>query len=296
MKQISGWLIYNGYNNSNSYIEMISLYKQSSIKKGINLELIKHNDVYCLIQNNCTHLKAKLSIKPDFVLFLNKDITLARHLKKLGYNLFNSIRNMEYCDDKSLTYQALADNNIPIPKTIFSPVATTSTQDVDINFLDFIEKELGFPIIMKKIYGSFGKQVYLANDREELLTKRKNIIHSFHLYQECITTSIGRDVRIYVVGNKVVASILRTNGTDFRATTHGAKMELYTPNKEFENLAIKVAKLLQADFCGIDILFGENDKPIISEANSSAYIKSIYDYTRINIADYILDYIIKKLS
>lgn len=298
--QTYGWLIYNGGLKSPKYMELNTLYVQAAEKLGITLELIPNNEIYCLIQNNQTVIQTHKTIsKPDFVLFLDKDIRLARHLEKLGYKLFNSREVIELCDDKMLTFQALADAKIAMPKTLFAPLVFKGmgTDEIDLHFTDQIEQELGYPLVIKEAFGSFGAQVYLIHNREELITKQKELQDIPHLYQEFIASSKGRDVRVYVVGDQVVASMYRFSETDFRANvSNGASMKPYEPNEAFCKLAIAATKKLGADFTGVDLLFGPEGEPILCEVNSNAHIKNIYDCTGIDVAEYIFKHILRVLG
>ena len=292
-----GWLIYNGSLISNKFTEVNNRYKESAKKKGIDLDLIKNNEIYSLVENGSTAIKMDSDkLNPDFILFMDKDIRLARHLEKLGYRLFNSSKTIELCDDKISTYQVLSDNNIKMPKTLFSPMMFKGTKENDNKFIDFIEKEFKYPIIIKEAFGSFGAQVYLVKNQEELIKKRNELLYVPHLYQEFISSSRGRDARLHVVGDKVVASMLRTSDTDFRANlANGGKMHKFEPPESFVKLAVKASKLLGADFSGVDILFGEENEPIICEVNSNAHIKNIYDCTGVDVAGCIFDYILMNL-
>lgn len=293
-----GWLIFNGGLNSKKFLEMNNWYKNSANKKGIFLELVKNNEVFSLIENNESEIKTNCDIcKPDFILFIDKDIRLAKHLENLGYRLYNSAKTIEFCDDKILTHQVLSNNNVRMPKTIFSPMMFFGTNENNSGFVDFVENKLGYPLVVKEAFGSFGAEVYLVKNRKELLEKRKELLYKPHLYQEFINYSAGKDVRFNVVGDKVVATTLRTSETDFRANvTNGGKMHKFKAEKTFEDLAVKVSILLGADFSGVDILFGENDEPIICEVNSNAHLINIFNCTGIDVADYIFDYILEDLE
>ncbi|WP_163195067.1 ATP-grasp domain-containing protein [Clostridium thermarum] len=297
MKSKYGWLIYNGGLTSYKFEEINYWYKESAAKMAIELELLKNNEVYSIIENNSATVKLEREKKePDFILFMDKDIRLAKHLELLGYKLFNSSKTIENCDDKILTYQILANNNIKMPRTIISPMMYKGTVETDTRFIDFIERECGYPLVVKEAFGSFGAQVYLVNNREELLEKRRELLYIPHLYQEFIQTSKGRDVRIHVVGDKVVASMLRTSETDFRANiSNGGKMQQYEPDDKFQELAIRASKLVGADFSGVDLLFGEDEEPIICEVNSNAHIKNIFQCTGIDVAEHIFEYILRRI-
>lgn len=295
-----GWLIYNGGLRSPKYMELNELYAEAAQKLDIHLDLIANDEIYSCIENDKAILKSANSLKtPDFVLFLDKDIRLAKQMEKLGYRLFNASHVIENCDDKMLTFQLLANLDIKMPKTLFAPMyfPGTGTGQPHSSFTLTLEKELGYPMVIKEAFGSFGAQVYLVHNREELIAKQQQLVYVPHLYQQFIQTSTGRDVRIYVVGDKVVASMYRHSETDFRANiTNGGSMKPYTPNEAFCQMAIAATKALGADFTGVDLLFGENDEPILCEVNSNAHIKNIYDCTGIDVAEFIFKHILEKIN
>lgn len=115
--------------------------------------------------------------------------------------------------------------------------------------------------------------------------------------QEYIESSKGQDVRIHVVGNEIVTAMKRVNKNDFRANiTNGGSMEKYQPTKEQCEMALKVCEKLGLDFAGVDIMFGKNGEPVLCEVNSNAHFKNIYDCTGVNVAEKIIDYILKKIN
>ena len=292
-----GLLIYNGGLRSPKYMELNQLYADTAKALGIELTLVANNELYSLLETNGPSISSSLFEKqPDFILFLDKDIRLAKQLENMGYRLFNSREVIENCDDKILTFQCLAGKGINMPKTMFSPMffPGVGPKTIDPAFTDQIEQTFGYPLVIKEAFGSFGAQVYLIHNRKELVAKQMELLYTPHLYQEFISSSKGRDVRIYVVGDKVVASMYRYSETDFRANvTNGASMKPYEPNEAFCKLAIKASQLLGADFTGVDLLFGPNDEPILCEVNSNAHIKNILDCTGINVAEHIFKHILE---
>jgi RimK family alpha-L-glutamate ligase len=118
-----------------------------------------------------------------------------------------------------------------------------------------------------------------------------------HLYQQFIVASRGKDVRVIVVGGQAVAAMQRESDTDFRANIelggHGYQIDL--PDS-FKRAAERCAEILKLDFCGVDILYGENDEPIICEVNSNALVGRIQRTTGINIAKLYADYICEQMA
>ncbi len=295
------WLIYNASIASKKFMEVNALYVESAKKRNISLILVKNSHILSKIENSQVIAEMPMDYdKPQCILFLEKDLRLAYHLEKIGYRVFNSSEAIRQCDDKALTAQILAKNHIKLPKTLLSHLhyagfikETADEQDKQINI---IETNFEYPFIIKEVFGSFGSQVYLIHNRKELIEKRNALLYTPHIYQEFISSSRGKDVRLQVVGERVVASVLRISEQDFRANvTNGGTMYPFEPPKEFVDMAVRAAQFLQADFAGVDILFGEHDEPILCEVNSNAHIKNIYDCTKINVADHILDHILEQI-
>ena len=218
-------------------------------------------------------------------------------LESDGIKVFNSSESIRLCDDKSLTYLKLKNKGIKQPKTFFSPLLYYHNLSENNDILNFIINELGLPFVFKECFGSFGKQVSLVNSKSELIEKIKNVDTWPYIMQEFVTSSFGKDLRIYVVGDSVVASMKRENiSGDFRANIEvGSRGTIYNPSDEQKKLVKKVVKELGLSFGGIDLLFGKDNEPIFCEANSNAYFNEINKVTNVKVEDYIFDYILKNI-
>ncbi|OON95161.1 MAG: hypothetical protein ATN32_07290 [Candidatus Epulonipiscium fishelsonii] len=287
---MKGYIICNGYLASKKFDENNDLYIEAGKKAGLTLEVITNIEIKYGIENGNAYIKGLK--KCDFVLFLDKDIELAKCLEKMGISVFNNSKVIETCDNKAKTFMALSNNNIAMPKTYISPLVFNNTYKGD-TYIDYLEENLDYPIIVKECYGSFGVQVYLAQNRNELQCLRDNLIYVPHIYQEFIKTSFGTDIRIHVVGNKYVVAMKRTSDLNFKANiSSGGRMEKIDPPAEAIDMAIKISNILKSDFIGVDILFGE-DNFVLCEVNSNAHIKNILDCTGVNVAEEIIAHIIK---
>lgn len=293
-----GWLVINGFLHSEKFNEIHQWLLDSSVKRGIHLE-IKTNDSLLISLSGQMDFLEQIPVNktPEFVLFWDKDIRLAQALEKMGLRVFNSSKAIAACDDKSMTHLLLSEEHIPMPETIIAPMTYSNIGYTDISFLNQIEHKLGYPMVIKECFGSFGQQVYLVHNKIEAKEQIKKLNGSSFLFQKFIENSAGRDVRLQVVGSQVVAAMYRyaTNG-DFRANiSNGGSMKPYQPTKQEENLAIKCCKILGLDFAGVDLLFSE-EASLVCEVNSNAHFKNIYDCTGVNTADYIIEYILKSVG
>ena len=233
----------------------------------------------------------------DFVLFWDKDVQLAMQLEQRGLRVFNSAQSILRCDDKALTYLTLKQAGLPMPRTILAPKTFTNIGYPQLSFLDDVAKQLGWPVVVKECFGSFGQQVYLCRTMDELKSIVAEHAGTPLLFQQLISESFGHDVRVNVVGGKVVASMHRrsTDG-DFRSNlTRGGAMEPWTATPEQAGVAIRAVEALGLDFAGVDVLFGK-DGPLICEVNSNAHFKTTLECTGVNMAGEIMKYIAGKLG
>ncbi len=245
-----------------------------------------------LVDNNYTELAAIGYNKSDIIIFLDKDIYKATQFKNEGIAIFNSANSIALCDDKAMTQMALSqENNIRMPLTIIAPKLYFGCPNIE--FLQTITSKIAFPIVVKECNGSLGKQVYLAEDFDKLRDIATAIGTKPHLYQEMVAESVGRSLRIYVVGGKVVASGRLTSTDDFRSNAeNGGKMECCELSQKMNDAVIAIANKLGLTFGGIDMF--DTEEPIFIEANSNAYFAELEKCTGVNIAREIVKYVLEK--
>ena len=285
---MKAWLIVNTFMDNQKFNNLYQLLSDAFNKRHISLEIKRAEDI-------SLEVNKPIIDKPDFAIFWDKDIYLAQRLEQNGVRLFNNAASIELCDNKILMYQELVKNNISIPRTFIAPKTFEGLGYNKLSFIEQVIKEIGWPIVIKEAYGSFGEQVYLANDIDELKSIIDRIGYKDFLMQEFISSSKGRDIRINVIGNQVVASMLRENKNDFRSNiSNGGTGENYKPSQDYVDIALKATKALGLSFAGVDVMFGENG-PIICEVNSNPQFASTLKATGVNLADYIADYILKQL-
>lgn len=279
-------IVSNGYFDNVSTISQREELMRRFAERGVACDEIKSNAVPVLIDGG--KVFSRIS-NYDFCIFLDKDLAAANMLEKTGLRLFNRAEAIRLCDDKMLTYISLAGSGINMPKTISSPLMYSENEDK--NFLDIVEKELGYPMVVKKVYGSMGKGVYLARDRSELEKLFFSLRMYPHIYQHFVGGG-GEDIRVITVGGKAVAAMRRKNPGDFRSNIElGGRGEKVILNEKQLKTAETASKILGLDYAGVDII-GEN---ILCEVNSNAFFKGIEGVTGIDIAAIYADYVLKNV-
>lgn len=289
---MNGIIVCNQEIGHNQY--KIERFKEEFSKQGIKLEVFLNDGTLANIVDS--EIKINLP-KCDFIIYLDKDIYLARLLEKAGYRLFNKADFIKLCDDKVLTFIACANKGIRMPKTFAGPLMYRDLTEENFAFLKTVEKELGYPMVVKKVYGSLGEGVYLVNSYDELKKLYSEIFRNPILFQEYIPSSKGKSLRIMVIDQKVVGGFIRYNHVDFRSnfgeTADGRTLD--NPKKYFD-FAQDIADKLQIEYAGIDLLVGEDDNPILCEINSNAFFEEFEKVTGINVAEKVVDLIKRKMN
>lgn len=291
-----GLLILNAYSKLQANLNKAKRLKYEFNLLGVNIDILTTLDLKLSFTNNT--ISSNLPLKNyDFGIYLDKDEIIASMLEQF-FPLFNSSKALINCNDKIKTYLTLVNHDIPLIKTIPSPLCYSKDYESSKTeeFFNYLESEFSYPFIVKCNYGSLGLQVYLVKNREELQKKYHELIHIPHFFQEYIESSKGTDYRLYTVNSKVVAYMKRTNTKDFRSNIALGGIGLYLkPNDEFIKVAEKVSSLLSLDYAGIDLLIDKNNHPILTEVNSNAFFNELEKISGENIAQMIAKYVINKV-
>lgn len=287
-------VLINAYLQSKSQFSQAERMQEELEKLGIKTDVLRNDGFYALLSEG--NIQSQLLKKYDFCVYFDKDKYVSEALQKAGLRLFNCHNAVCVCDDKMQTYLALSGKNIPMPKTVAGLLCYHADAEIPQESIERVETLFSYPIIVKECYGSQGKGVYMAKDRAELTGLMQTLKCRPHLFQETVQTSIGKDVRVIVVGGKIVASMLRQSSVDFRSNIElGGTGIPYDIPLETQTLCLRIAKELSLDYCGIDILFGEGGKPIVCEVNSNAFFHGIERVTGVNVAKAYAEHIYKEI-
>ena len=213
-------------------------------------------------------------------------VAVLRHMEQLGIWTANTGQGILQSRDKLHASQILARNKIPVPKT------TYVRDSIDVEpAIDFVG---GLPVVIKVTQGTQGQGVFLRHTVHEsrsliqgLLLTGKSV-----LVQEYIAESHGKDIRALVVGDRVVAAMRRrARGREFRSNYHlNGTVEKVEISEEFEQQAVRAARVLGLNIAGVDLLEGANG-PLVLEVNSSPGLEGIEKASGVNVAGAIIDYV-----
>jgi RimK family alpha-L-glutamate ligase len=208
-------------------------------------------------------------------------------LERQGFYMVNPPTAIEHCVDKYDILALLEDVGVPVPRTL----ATESVNEAIKAF-----HELGGDIVVKPIFGSRGQGATRVNDIDIADTVFKAItFHHGVIYMQEFVPHGTSDIRAFVIGNQVVACMRRV-ATGWKTNySQGAKPEPATISKEFEEIAVKSAKAVGCKIAGVDILEGP-DGPRIVDVNSQPGWKGLQVVAKVNIAEEIVNFVLKELK
>lgn len=281
-------LIYNKFFKTPKLQEQYDMFIKAFSKRNVELEL-RDNASFCfdLSQPLC-------STEYDFGIMWDKDIPLARCLEKSGLRLFNSANAIELCDDKSLMHLAMHDMQVACPSTIIAPMTFTNIGFNNMDFVQVAGEKLGYPMIVKQAKSSYGMGVYLAKD----LFQAQSIVSSIKdrvILQNYVSSSFGKDVRVFVVGGKAICAVQRENEQDFRSNVEqGGRMNSIDMTQEMAQLAQLASLSVGADYVGVDLLYGESGM-LVCELNTSAHFGTLFRVSGVNMADEIADFVCRQI-
>ena len=269
---------------------------EEAAKRGHEVHVIEYKNCYVSIaqHQNQVFYKGKPLGKYDAVI-----PRIASNMTKYGTAVVRQLEMQgEYCLSKSLaivrardklrSMQLLAKNGIDVPKTVVS----RNTADID----ELLDQLNDMPVIIKLASGTHGNGVVLAETKKAA----RSVMQAFYLsdadgtnilLQEFVKESAGSDIRAFVVGSKVVASMKRQSlDDDFRSNLHkggtGAPIKL---TAEEEKVAVKAAKTMGLSVAGVDLMRSSRG-PLVLEVNASPGF-GIEKVTGRNVAGKIIEYV-----
>jgi [lysine-biosynthesis-protein LysW]--L-2-aminoadipate ligase len=193
------------------------------------------------------------------------------------------------CGDKLATTNALIQANVPQPnvRVAFTPESALAAME-----------ELGYPVVLKPIVGSWGRMVSKINDRdaaEALLEHREvlgNYQHQIFYIQELIRKP-GRDIRAFVVGDQTICAIYRASDHWITNTARGGKGSLCPVTPELAEICRAAANAVGGGVLAVDVLEDPDRGLLVNEINHTMEFHTTVPTTGVDIPGYIIDYAIE---
>ena len=216
---------------------------------------------------------------------------VVRQFEMMGVYTLNSEKSINHSRNKLVSMQMLAQQGIPMPRTGFAD----SPGDTE----DLLNLVGGVPVVIKLTEGTQGMGVVLGETKKaaESVIEALRGLQATFIVQEYIEEANGADIRCFVIGNEVVASMKRhAKEGDFRSNLHrGGYAIAENISAEERKIAIQASQILGLDVAGVDLL-RSNNGPLVLEVNSSPGLEGIEKSTGIDVASKMIDYLEHKAS
>lgn len=214
---------------------------------------------------------------------------ITRWLEGLGVSVINSHHVVATCGDKLLTSAALQEANVPQPriKVAFTPEAALAAIE-----------ELGYPVVLKPVHGSWGRLLARINDRDaaEAILEHKSTLggylHSIFYIQEHIEKP-GRDIRALVVGDEVVYAIYRTSAHWITNTARGGQASACPVTPELSDICLKAAHAVGGGIVAIDLFETSDRGLLVNEINHTPEFHASVQVVDVDIPGRIVDYVVE---
>ncbi len=267
-------------------------FKESAANAGMDLTVLQPQDFDLIVDSDSRWsavYRGQTLARPDLIIPRTGSETsyfmlaVLRHFERQGIAMVNTPAAIEAVADKLQALQILSAAGLPIPRTILGKFP------VDVSI---VERELGFPVVVKTLKGTRGDGVVLCADREQfhdlasLLGGTRS--GADFIFQQYIAASHGRDVRVLVIDGKAVAAMERRSAdggfkSNISLGGRGAPFELPAQMAE---LAVRATRVLDLDVAGVDILF-DTDGYRVCEVNSAPGFQGLEKACGLSVPDEI---------
>ncbi len=220
-----------------------------------------------------------------------RGVAIVRQFEQMGVLVLNKSLSILRSRDKLIACQMLSEMRVPVPIT----AQVGAWEDAD----RAVKRVGGAPCVVKSTEGTHGSGVFLVNSPRHARQLVSQMLERGMrpLVQEYIEESHGCDIRAFVVGDEVVASMRRkAHGREFRSNFHlGGSVSNFDLTDEQKRIAIKTAQTIGLDVAGVDML-ESNRGPLVLEVNSSPGLEGIEGATKVNVASMVAKLIISRYS
>ncbi|MCS6881966.1 MAG: lysine biosynthesis protein LysX [Oscillochloridaceae bacterium] len=219
----------------------------------------------------------------------SRALYMLKILNDAGVPTVNSYHVALTCGDKLLTTQALVHAGVPTPRCLLAFTPESALEAME---------QLGYPVVLKPVIGSWGRMVSKINDRDaaEAILEHRDVLgnyqHSIFYIQEYIHKP-GRDIRSFVIGDECIAAIYRTSEHWITNTARGGIASQCPVTPELADLSIRAARAVGGGAVAIDLLETRDGRVLVNEVNYTMEFRNSIETTGVNIPARIIDYVLE---
>lgn len=280
MKKLKGWLIYTeeDYKSNQDFAHR---FVDQAWEHQMEIRLVLTKDLFYGIRNNALLITSGSLSLPDFVINRTTDTLLAMQLEAMGIRVFNNSEISAICNDKARTYQEAVRLGLPVVDTLF----------LTKKMLAACQYTFTFPAVLKSVGGRGGREVFLVENAKEVAFMAANISSDRFVLQK-LCGNPGRDVRVFVMGKRIIGAIERSSKKDFKANYKlGGSAGIYNLSAQEKSLVSKLTHRFDFGFAGIDFIFDENQQFLFNEIEDVVGSRTLHIYAGINAVGLYLEHI-----
>lgn len=275
-----GWILYT-QDESIRNRRYIDFYQAACPKYGMAIELVICEPAYLMTADATARLAELVRREqPAFAVNRTRSWQLAKMLEALGIRVYNNSMVAEIGNDKAKAYRYMQQHGIPILPTAYG------VADIPVRF----------PVVVKSCGGHGGTEVFFIKNVSEWGVWKKDTYDKEKGYVvQQPASELGADLRVYVVGNRIAASVLRTSATDFRSNAClGGDIQLYELSAAQRQLVETIISKFDIGMAGVDFLF-DHGQMVFNEIEDMAGARMLYALTDYDIVDDYVKYISRQL-
>lgn len=288
-----GWMLYDRAEAQRNQ-EYIQLYEDACRERfpqlSIQVVLLEELDFGVWDGKAALWYQGEPVDPPDFAICRMRYPLLTRQLEQMGVRCFNCYDTALLCNDKARTGQLAAGLGVPVIDTRFYKNKYKASA---------LRWER-FPAIVKTAGGHGGKNVFLARDRRELEDALEQMGHWDFVVQPQVEGPPGqppRDLRVYVVGNRICAAVLRSAREGYRANYGlGGSARLYELSDGQKKLVERILSQVRLDLGGVDFLFDRQGELVFNEIEDVVGARMLYACSQVDLVGEYLEHIARCLS
>jgi [lysine-biosynthesis-protein LysW]---L-2-aminoadipate ligase len=256
-------------------------------KRGLDYDRIDDREAKFDIDNPGAWLKYDVVLERS--ISFGRGLYAVQILNSWGIPTVNSFEVANTCGDKLLTTTALAKAKVPQPnvRVAFTPESA----------LEVIE-EMGYPVVLKPVIGSWGRMVSKVNDREaaEAILEHREVLGNYQqqiYYIQQFVRKPGRDIRAFVVGDQTICAIYRTSEHWITNTARGGKGTTCPVTPELNSVCVAAAQAVGGGVLAIDLFEDPERGLTVNEINHTMEFHTTVPTTGVDIPGFIIDYVVK---
>lgn len=245
------------------------------IEEKVDIRIDKHG-LYIQYEGHCLE-------RPDFAVLRTRNTGLSMFYESMGIRVFNNSKVHSITNNKMNAYV--------FAKSCGIDVLTTEMKHEPGDYEEYDP----YPFVFKPLDGKGGLNVFMINNEEDyreafMLNKERPFL------RQQVASDVGKDLRIYVIGGKVICAYLRTSTGDFRSNfCLGGSASKYELGEMEMDIVDKITANLDVDYVGIDLLFHEG-RPVFNEIENVVGARMVYENSDLDIVGLYLKYIADKLG